>query len=246
MNFSTLPNTSILGRLVRKPLKLIPSEMAMPILQGPLIGKRWLAGSHTHGCWLGCYEPQIQRRFTQEITPGQVVFDIGANAGFYSMLASVLVGHTGSIYSFEPLPRNVAFLKRHVQINRLKNVTVLEAAASDVDGESNFDDTSGAATGHFSENGKLRVKCVTIDSLVSAAFVRVPDCLKIDVEGAEVLVLAGSKSVLEKFRPKIFLSTHGGEAKRECRELLRLLGYEWERLSGTVQAECDEFFARPI
>ena len=92
MNFSAISNETLLGRMLRLPFRLIPTNAQMRILQGHLRGKKWIAGSGNHGYWLGSYEYQKQRIFSEEIRPGDVVYDLGANVGFYSLLASFLVG----------------------------------------------------------------------------------------------------------------------------------------------------------
>jgi len=81
--------------------------MTVPILQGPLRGKKWIVGSQRHAFWLGGYEPHLQRLIAREVKPGEIFYDVGANVGFYSLLASVLVG-PGKVFAFEQLPANVA------------------------------------------------------------------------------------------------------------------------------------------
>src|ERR1043165_45133 len=102
VNFSGLSRGSFVGRIARLPLSLIPAGARMPILQGPLRGKRWVAGSHVHGGWRGSYEFEKQQMFISAIKPGAVVYDIGANVGFYTLLASRLAGPQGRVYAFEP------------------------------------------------------------------------------------------------------------------------------------------------
>ena len=88
MNVSAIANRSVAGRLLRLPLALIPAVLPMPVLQGPLRGYWWITGSSNHGCWLGSYEYDKQRLFARMIRAGDVVFDIGANVGFYTLLAA--------------------------------------------------------------------------------------------------------------------------------------------------------------
>jgi len=217
----------------------------MRILRGPLRGKKWIAGAHIHSCWLGSYESDKQKLFEGVIKEGETVFDIGANAGFYSMLASVLVGARGRVCAFEPLPRNVRLLSEHLRINQLANVQVIEAAVSDVDGETYFDDSPGNAMGHLSDVGTLRVQTITIDHWVAQNLLPIPHCLKIDVEGAELLVLAGARLTIEKHQPKIFLATHGAAQHEGCCEFLRSLRYRLESIDGRLVDECDELIALP-
>src|SRR6185295_4714839 len=108
-----------IGKLLRLPLKAVPKAAALPIMSGPSRGFRWVVGASIHGCWLGTYERTKQKRFAAAISLNHVVYDLGAQAGFYSLLASRLVGRQGMVYSFEPLPRNIRFLKKHIAINSL-------------------------------------------------------------------------------------------------------------------------------
>jgi FkbM family methyltransferase len=225
VNLSDIPAGTFIGRMLRQPLRLIPGNAAMPILQGRLRGKRWIAGAHTHGCWLGSYEIEKQKLFEASVNPGDAVFDIGANAGFYTLLASELAGSFGHVYAFEPVPRNVHFLREHLRLNRVGNVEVIEAAVSDSSGNTYFDDTPGNAMGHLAPKGRLKVRTVSIDELVSEGKVLPPNCMKID------------------YHPVILLATHGAAVHEQCCDLLKSLGYQIEGLGGASIAQCDELIA---
>src|SRR5687767_10694214 len=127
MNFKRMTGTSV-GRPVLWVLRRLPDSWALPILQGAFRGKRWIIGSSNHSCWLGVYEYDKRRRFEEIVGSGDVVFDLGAHAGYYSLLASALVGPSGQVIAFEPLPTNIDFLKRHLLINKIGNVELIEAA----------------------------------------------------------------------------------------------------------------------
>jgi FkbM family methyltransferase len=243
MNFSGISNEHLLGKVLRLPLKLFPSQMKLPVLQGGLKGKRWIVGSHTHGCWLGSYERDKQLAFYQTITSGSVVFDVGANVGFYTLLASSLVGPEGHVYAFEPAPRNLQYLREHLRINRVTNATVIEAAVSHSVGVGLFSHGPTRAMGHLSTEGDVEVKTVTLDDLVYQKHVRPPDYLKIDVEGNEFDVLTGAESTLSTFRPDLFLATHGPEVHKRCCELLKSYGYELHSLNELGADQTDELFA---
>ena len=102
MNFSKINYQSFLGRLLRLPLRLIPKGMILPILQGRMRGKKWVVGAGEHGYWLGSYELEKRKAFERIITPGSVVYDIGANVGYFSLLASVLVGTGVMLWHLNP------------------------------------------------------------------------------------------------------------------------------------------------
>ena len=245
MNFSKIHYQSFVGKLLRLPLRLIPKKMVLPILQGRLRGKKWVVGAGEHGYWLGSYEMKKRLAFEQTIIPGSVVFDIGANVGYYSLLAAVLSGPGGKVFAFEPLLRNVDYLRKHVAINHMDNVTVIEAAVSDHDGEASFQLGASDAMGHLSDRGEIKVKMVCLDALLEAGEIPLPDFMKIDVEGAEFDVLIGSQKILAACKPVLFLDTHSREAHLPTIALLQNLGYEFEILDGKPLAESKELIARP-
>jgi len=250
INFSGISNKSLLGRFLRFTLRLLPKNMVVPIIQGPLKGKKWIVGAGVHGYWLGSYEYEKQLLFTRLISnyvsrKGKaVVYDIGANVGFYTLLASILVGSEGKVIAFEPLPRNIYYLKKHIELNMCKNVLILEVAVADKNGLAYFDDSRDPSMGCISNRGNLQVKTVSLDELVNTAQIPPPDFIKIDVEGAELLVLNGARRVLIEYSPVIFLSTHGKDIHLACINLLKTLGYKFKSIEkGKTYEEANEILA---
>lgn len=246
MNFSGVSRQTVIGKLLRLPLRLIPNGTVVPVLQGPLKGKRWLVGSSTHGCWLGSYEYAKQRLFAKEIKAGAVVFDIGANVGFYTLLASLLVGPQGRVLAFEPAPRNIDFLRKHVRLNRIDNVEVMEVAVSDAFGVAAFDLGPDNSQGRIAQGGELTVRTVCLDGLVAAGEIPVPDYIKIDVEGAEMSVLTGAQNMLKDCHPTIFLATHSPALHQQCLAFLRSLEYTVGAVDGHPVEKTDELFAQYV
>ena len=240
MNFSAIPSNSLLGSALRYPLRWIPDGLTVPILQGPLRGKKWIVGSSNHGCWMGSYEHEKQKRFVQEVHSGAVVFDVGAHVWFYTLLASELVGSKGRVIAFEPLPRNLGYLRQHLTLNHILNVTVIEAAASDQGGTTPFEEGPSSSMGAVSEHGHLEVKMVSLDELFAQGEIPKPQIIKMDIEGGEYRALLGAKSLLVSARPTIFLATHGPAVHRQCCELLQSLGYRLSALSGVDIGSTDE------
>jgi FkbM family methyltransferase len=215
-----------LSRLLRLPLSLIGPETTMRVLSGELRGARWIAGAATHGCWLGTYERECQRVFREFVRDGDVVYDVGANAGFFTLLGARRAGPSGAVYAFEPLPRNLQYLRRHVDLNDARQVRILEIALSSSPGVERFASGANASMGGLAAEGDLEVRTDTVDRLVAAGEIRPPHFIKMDVEGAEERVLDGAASVLERSRPVILLSAHGYRLRDVCSARLRDLGYE--------------------
>jgi FkbM family methyltransferase len=242
IDFSKISQASLLGMAIRLPLRIIPRQWAVPVIQGPLRGMRWTVGSGIHGCWLGTFESDKARQLAQELRPGMVVFDIGAHAGYYTLLAAPRVGENGRVVAFEPNPNNVYYLKRHININKLGNVTVYEGAVSDRSAEMRFDPSHDSSMGRLSALGPMTVKTVSLDDWIAKAITSPPSLLKIDVEGAEKAVLEGATNLLRTTRPVIFLATHSPELRVACAGLLTGAGYRIHLVAG----DPDEIIARPI
>jgi len=230
LNLSAISNSRVIGKLLRFPLRFIPQNMKVPILHGPLKGKKWIVGSSNHGCWLGSYEYEKQKLFAKTVKEGSVVYDIGAHVGFYTLLASELVSPRGKVIAFEPVPQNIHYLKEHLRLNRCNNVTVVESTVTDRNGIALFEGSTNNYTGHLSSKGCLEVKTVSLDALVSKGEIPPPDYIKIDVEGAEFLVLSGAKSILANHHPTMFLATHGIEVWQQCIAFLKSIGYHLDSL----------------
>lgn len=243
MNFSGVDSRSLVGKLLRVPLRAMPKSAIVPIMQGPLRGKRWVVGSSTHGCWLGSYEFPKQNMFIREIKEGDVVFDVGAHVGFYTLLSSQLVGEQGQVVSFEPFPPNLMYLKRHIQLNTLKNVKVVEKAVSNRAGTMTFEIGPSSSMGHLAEqvsDKSIEVETVVLDEFVRKANLPVPNLMKIDIEGAEFDCLVGARDLLQNNPIKIFLATHGANVHRKCLSFLNELGYEIRSLSEKSLETTDE------
>lgn len=240
INISKSNFKSPLGKFLRMPLKLIPSNMVLPILQGKLRGKKWIKGSSINGCWLGTYEFDKQRLFEKYFKPGMVIYDVGANAGFYTLLSSVLTESKGKVFAFESVPKKVFYIRRHLELNKIFNTTVIEKAVSDTISILKFSLSSNPSQGHISEEGELEVETITLDEFIKQGNPS-PDLIKMDIEGAEYLALNGSKEILKTRKPVIFLATHGDEVREKCVKLLSEFDYIISSLDNKEISKSDEF-----
>jgi FkbM family methyltransferase len=239
------PDTAT-GRAVRLPLRMVPPTRTMRMLAPrELRGSRWIAGAGLHSCWLGTFERSKRRLFADETRSGHVVFDVGAQAGYYSLLASRLVGPTGTVVAIEPLPSNLVNLRRHLALNNATNVTVVAAAAADHGGTAAFEAEASGYMGRLASRGDLEVEVRTLDEIAEAHGV-MPDLIKMDVEGGETEALAGARRILTEGRPLVFLATHGPVPHAGSCELLTNLGYRLRPLDAATLADAREIFASPI
>jgi len=226
-----ISDTTLTGKIIRLPFKLLPKSAVIRVIRGPARGMRWVADSSTRGFWLGYWELENQRFFADHLRPGDVVYDIGAHVGLYTLASSVRVQAEGHVYAFEPLPRNLYYLRRHIELNRLSNCTVVEAAVSDVSGSRRFDPTLHDSAGHFSSHGAISVQTITLDEFLTTSGIRPPNAMKINAEGAEMEVLCGGRKMFAEYAPTLFLSTHSAKLHDECSEFLTSAGYSLRHLA---------------
>lgn len=145
------------------------------------------------------------------LRPGDAFCDIGANIGLYSVVAGELVGDTGEVAAFEPHPANTMSLMQNIALNGLvERSKVISAALSDATGFFDFNIREAIPGSSMSQlgqtidgNGEAFVPVLReckaafkLDDLVADGTVRSPNVIKIDVDGNELLVLAGMKIVL--------------------------------------------------
>jgi FkbM family methyltransferase len=210
---------------------------------GPLAGVR-IRALHPNHLWVpvGVYETSVARLAISILaeTAGRPdaaeVWDVGAHRGLFSLMCA----RNGAerVLAIEPSAVNLEALRDHLAANAAlgRRIETLHAAISDRDGEIEFviNDTDGAvcqirADGvaqydHGSSTSRRTVPAWTLDSLL-ARRTSPPVLVKIDVEGAEGLVLAGAARLLSEHRPAIFMEVHNASAGRASIDLLTRAGY---------------------
>lgn len=203
----------------------------------------------------GTQEIEQSRCLVKLLQRDQVFFDVGANVGFYSLLGSKAVGAKGRVVAFEPAPRNLAFLHRHLRLNKASNVTILPLACADVLSTQPFNLGENNALGHLDENAEsntgtslqfspLLVATVSLDDVVEKLRLK-PDVIKIDVEGAELRVLEGATGILKCIRPSLLLSVHSDRLREACLAYLRKFDYCLEPLNSSAVESATEVLAIP-
>jgi FkbM family methyltransferase len=167
---------------------------------------------------LGTFKPDLQSFLSSTVKEGNVFYDVGANVGFFSLLAARLIGPKGRVISFEPLPDNLVNLHENVKRNQFLNVQVLPLALGATNEEQIFQVSERPTWGKLKSAGPdapdkylsdIKVLVRRLDDLVTDGVIEPPDFVKIDVEGAEVEVVEGAKETLIRYRPTLIIELHG-------------------------------------
>jgi len=216
---------------------------ATHVITGGLNAGKRLAVRRPHPDFLnGTYEAVIQGVIAERLNVGGVFYDVGANIGFFSLLAASRVGPDGAVYAFEPVPANASSIRRSARLNSFSNIAVFEEAVAESSGRANLILTrhiggaalaSGRSPGDLSHDvtGEIEVAVTTLDDAIAARGLRPPTFVKIDVEGAELSVLRGMRDTLARHRPAVLYEIDdatlaGVSRKREAIEnVLSEAGY---------------------
>jgi len=219
-----------LKRPTRAAIRRLMPEHESTILFGPLRGKTFRATRYVR---LGIYERAIEELLLKHLKPGQVFFDIGANVGYFSLLAAQLSGPDGHIYSIDPAPNNVNAIRYNLDVNGIINYTLIEKAVSDKTGYAELallDGTRARLNTKESSGSTITVQTTTLDDLYN--YYIQPDVIKIDVEGAEALVLEGATELLNNVQElKIIIEVHDEANDNRVQAILREAKYDIQAVS---------------
>jgi FkbM family methyltransferase len=212
-------------------------------------------------CFTGKYEPQETALIQQLLSPGMSFMDVGANWGYFTLVAAGRVGSAGKIVSLEPDPRIYQRLNSNIIENGLANVTALNVAAAAENGSimmTGYDEAgtnwglSRVAANGSASGSDFEVAAVTLDDLVTKYFPSGVDLIKMDIEGAEDLALRGlAKCLARGACRKILLELHPAllEARgSSCAKALAPLlesGYEIFRIDHSPAMTRAAAYAQP-
>lgn len=166
----------------------------------------------------GQWEPDCLRHISNIVQEGQTILDVGASIGTHTLLLSKLVQDTGQVHAFEPNPRAFGILRDNVEMNSLNNTYTRECGLSNCAGKAylkargpggfrNMMSTLAMPEGQIATND-VSIYVTTIDDYCKDNDIY-PDGIKIDVEGAEGLVIEGGQTTIAKCSPWILLEFHG-------------------------------------
>jgi FkbM family methyltransferase len=211
------------------------------VAHGHAAGMMWKRyHRYVNGYWIGSYEIELQNVLARELKTGDVFYDIGANAGFFSVLAAKLVGATGHVFAFEPLPENMKSIKEQLSINHLEHCELVGKAVSDDSGPvsltlacnnsmARVPDMQAGQTG--ADEGTLMVDAITLNDFIKDN--PMPSLIKIDVEGAEARVLTGADRLLNSPNPpKLLIELHGDDKARAVESCLTAYKYRFADVLG--------------
>ncbi|MEN3368666.1 MAG: hypothetical protein V7609_809 [Verrucomicrobiota bacterium] len=201
---------------------------------GPAKGLRiWIELPEDKALWTGAYEAKFSAALAGGVRRGDVCYDVGAYRGFFAGVCA-LVG-ASAVHIFEPLPANISRIQSLIEANPALPLTLHPFALGAEVGETEFAVMPEASMGKLSGSSfqhdarskeMLRVGIETLDHLRDAGAIPLPNIIKIDVEGAEAMVLRGAQRLFSESRPRLFIEIHSRALGRECAEILT--GHEYD------------------
>ncbi|MDR3579535.1 MAG: FkbM family methyltransferase [Oryzomonas sp.] len=219
-----------------------------------------------------CYEPDYTSIMLKVLRPGDTVIDIGANFGYFSLLASSLVTSTGRVISIEPDKENFFFLIRNIEINKMSNIKAINCAAGNLKKEIDFfldplNDGAHSLCGISPETIQQigdkntvtsKIQMDMVDSLLNSENIANIKIIKVDTEGWEFHTIEGAISVIKRFSPIILAEVNrsglrrSGASEKYLRLLMQELGYStfiatYEKNTNKVYLESvpQNYYAEP-
>ncbi len=190
--------------------------------------------------WLGTYEPDLQDAAIQFVQPGSIIYDIGANIGYVSLLLARCTGAGGKVFSFEALPQNLERLSKNLALNGSKaQVEIVPVAVVDQNRKVRFlvgpSGGMGKAEGsagrqEIEYSDAIETQGISLDDFVYAQGNPAPAVVKMDIEGGEVMALPGMVRLLREAHPLIFLELHGRQAAQAAWKILTEHGYSLSKM----------------
>ena len=192
----------------------------LEIQEGLGQGLRFNTGGSAASFVMGWSQQPEQLALRAMLSAGVAFYDVGANVGFFTIIAARLLGPAGRIFCFEPLPENYRQIRHNAMLNSFTNIEIIGTALGSFDGEASFWTSAEPTWGKLVSTGKvpdkmtgeIKVPVRRLDGIVAESRLPPPDAIKIDVEGAEVDVLLGATETLRRYRPRLLIELHGTNA----------------------------------
>lgn len=259
---SALGKTPLVSKALRWYAGRFPEGSVTTIRSGLASGMKWRRHHcYVNGYWTGQYEYPMQCALKRELESAKCFYDLGANAGFFSLVAANLLGEQGRVVSFDPDPFNCSTMNEQIEMNNLQDRWSIEQKGiADKHGHAVFElEKPGSSKGHLQETGaggfdvgsgkdSFEVELVALDDVIDAH--PHPDVVKMDIEGAEILAMKGATRLLRDVRPIFLIELHGPESVRAVHAALREHNYSFftienEALPKDTRELPRHFIARP-
>jgi FkbM family methyltransferase len=191
--------------------------------------------------WFGVDEPWIARLSQDLLSPSDVVYDLGAHVGYTTTLFAHFLQGSGEVHAFEILPSTADHLRKTIEANRFKNVTIHNVGLGKE--EAAFDLPVGptAMTSLLAKIGENQqtehCNIVRLDDYREEKGLPAPDLIKMDIERAEIDCLSGSLDLIKTYRPKMIIAFHSKELLKQGYKLLSSLGYDLFDKGGLLTME---------
>ena len=189
-----------------------------------------------HALW-DKYFLKEKNKIRQFVKSSDVVIDVGANIGLFSLILSDLVGDIGKVYSFEPIPMLHRKLVNNIRINNVNNIETIEKGIGNSESEIEIfmnPEQSGLSSAVVKPSGKFisqKIKLTSLDNFFSSRKEKI-SFIKIDTEGYEPQVLIGAKGLIKRDKPIIYIEL-GGDHQKTSAESLKIL----KELNYTCEAD---------
>lgn len=202
----------------------------------------------------GVWEPDNWAAIRQHLASGGTFVDVGAHIGYYSLKAAEVVGPAGHVIAIDPNPEIIRQLRDNISASEARTISVQPVACADAEGTLELFAARGVNTGqtslshaNASQSGQAvttyRVRARPLDDILREERVSRVDVVKIDVEGAEFLVLKGAQDMLDRYHPVLLVELIEsqlqamGTSSAEVRALLSAHGYVARGVFGDVNVE---------
>lgn len=198
---------------------------------GPIRGRKiFLSPQISLRMWFGVDEPWIARLSRKLISPGDVVYDLGAHVGYTTVLFAAALRGSGAVHAFEILPSTADYLRKTVEANGFENVTIHNVGLGSEEAACDLPIGPTAMTSLLAkkEAGQSIQSCqvVRLEDYRRAKGLPAPTLIKMDIERAEIDCLRGSLDLINECRPKMIIAFHSKALLQQGYALLTSLEYD--------------------
>jgi FkbM family methyltransferase len=209
---------------------------------GPAAGLRFeITLPDDKAIWSGTFESVFSHVLHDAVTPGDVCYDIGGYRGY--MTGVLALAGASRVIVFEPVPENVARLKRLADLNPSLRIQVEQLAIGAEDGDVHFKVMADRSMGKLANSSfqehrhaerDILVEVAQLDTVVFRRNSPRPNLIKIDVEGAELDVIEGASRTMRECRPVVLLEAHSLALAAACQQKFHQLGYQLREVGSSA------------